>query len=324
MIGTHDVKVTRKRGTSFKFSVHRNITIVRGDSATGKTTLSEMVADHTRLGAESGVTIQCDKPCVALIDSDWRNQLSNTNDSIVFIDEGLKDIKSSDFARTARESSNYYVIFCRVELPNLPYSVDEAYRIKTSSKYHEFVPMYKQGEGHRYSLSRKRPKQDFDVLVTEDSKPGLQFFQRRLENSNVHCETANTNSSVAKWLLDHIDENVFVIADGAAFGPYADRVLKLQAERPDSIAVCLPESFEWLLLDSGIINTSDLATMLESPSNYIESSKHFSWEHFFTEYLRQATMETPLAYNKDKLAEGYMTDANADKVIALIACRNIK
>ena len=48
MIGKHHVKV-RNREAVFEFDLYRNITIVRGNSGTGKTTLFEMIADHTRL-----------------------------------------------------------------------------------------------------------------------------------------------------------------------------------------------------------------------------------------------------------------------------------
>lgn len=181
MIGTHQVRVSRRRGTSFRFEVRRNVTIVRGDSGTGKTTLYEMVADHTRLGDASGVSIQCDKPCVALTDIDWQNQLEQTRDSIVFVDEGFEPLASEAFAHAALGSDNYFVIFSRSELANLPYSVNEVYRIKTSGKFHTFEPLYKRREGERYSLSRVTPKTDFDVLLTEDSKSGLQFFSRRFE-----------------------------------------------------------------------------------------------------------------------------------------------
>lgn len=253
MRGAYQVRVSRKRGTSFRFTVQRNITIVRGDSGTGKTTLYEMVADYTRLGTQSGVTVQCDRPCVALTDIDWRNQLSRISDSLVFVDEGLEEVASDAFAAAARESSNYYIIFCREELPNLPYSVNEVYRIKTSGKYHSFVQMYKEGDHYQYSQSRVKPKHDFDVLLTEDSKSGLQFYSNRFKGSKVRCETAGTNSGILKWLLNHAGTHVFVIADGAAFGPYVDRVLKLQKESPDYVTVCLPESFEWLLLKSGVV-----------------------------------------------------------------------
>lgn len=61
MTGTHHVEV-KNRDAVFKFDLYRNITIVRGDSGTGKTTLYEMIADYTRLKEASGVNVSCDKP----------------------------------------------------------------------------------------------------------------------------------------------------------------------------------------------------------------------------------------------------------------------
>ena len=324
MIGTHQVRVSRRRGMSFRFEVRRNVTIVRGDSGTGKTTLYEMVADHTRLGDASGVSIQCDKPCVALTDIDWQNQLEQTRDSIVFVDEGFEPLASEAFARAVFGSDNYFVIFSRSELANLPYSVNEAYRIKTSGKFHTFEPLYKRKEGERYSLSRVTPKTDFDVLLTEDSKSGLQFFSHRFEDKELRVETSASNSKIMTWLLDHSDERVFVVADGAAFGPYADRVLKLQRERPENITVCLPESFEWLLLKSGIVKSEGLGAVLEDPSAHIESASYATWERFFAALLVELTRGTPFAYKKAELAEAYLVPANASRAMALIACRNVR
>lgn len=324
MKDSYKVKVSRRRGTTFEFTVRRNITIVRGDSGTGKTTLYDMVADYTRLGDRSGVTVQCERPCVALTDIDWRNQLAGIAGSIVFIDEGMEDLPTEDFARAVRDSDNYYVIFTRSELPCLPYSVNEIYRIKTSGKFHSLVPMYKELEGHRYSLSRAKANQDFDVLLTEDSKSGLQFFEARFDGEKLHCESAQSNTKILDWLCSHDDDPVFVIADGAAFGPYADRVLKYQKEHPHEVTVCLPESFEWLLLSSGVVKADGVEENLASPENYVDSAKYMSWEQFFTSVLSDATKGTPLAYNKGRIAKGYLAPANADKVMALIAFRNVR
>ena len=60
MTGTHHIEV-KNRDAVFKFDLHRNITIIRGDSGTGKTTLYEMIADYTRLQQASGVNLSCDK-----------------------------------------------------------------------------------------------------------------------------------------------------------------------------------------------------------------------------------------------------------------------
>lgn len=324
MKGTYEVRVTRRRGTSYRFTIRRNITIVRGDSASGKTTLFGMIADHARLGDKSGVNVQCDVPCVALADSDWRNQLAGFSNSIVFIDEGLRDLLTDDFARAVRGSSNYFIIITRADLPALPYSVDEIYQIKMSGKYHSLVPCYLERGRHRYALAKATPKADFDVLLTEDSKSGLQFFEKRLAETGVFCSSAKTNAAILSWLDLHLDSHVFVVADGAAFGAFADRVLKLQDSHRDNITVCLPESFEWLLLASGLIKSDEVSKALAAPSDYVDSSEHMSWEQFFTDLLKKETKGTSFEYGKANLAEAYSMEENASKVMALIACRNIR
>ena len=107
MRGTHHIEV-KNRDAVFKFDLQRNITIVRGDSGTGKTTLFDMIADYTRLHDASGVNISCDKPCVALIDLDWQHQLESISDSIVFIDEGAEYLKTKEFARICSAEQQAY------------------------------------------------------------------------------------------------------------------------------------------------------------------------------------------------------------------------
>lgn len=246
MRGTHHVEV-KNRDAVFKFDLFRNITIVRGNSGTGKTTLFEMISDFTRLREASGVNLSCDKECVALIDIDWKNQLRYISDSIVFIDEGAEYIKTKEFAKTIKDTDNYYVIFNRENLHDLPYSVDEIYEIKASGKYHSFTKMFKSGSKHIYSGGRLK----CDTVLSEDSKSGYQFYRNFFDGSGTECFSSESNSAIFKWLKEHEDKKVFVIADGAAFGSEIDRILKLRSIA--NIRLCLPESFEWLILKSGLI-----------------------------------------------------------------------
>ena len=87
MKGNHKIEVRSGR-VVFTIELERNITILRGDSATGKTTLVEMLQAYETYGRQSGVTVSCDKPCRVLSGVNWELQLSATHDSIVFVDEG--------------------------------------------------------------------------------------------------------------------------------------------------------------------------------------------------------------------------------------------
>lgn len=133
-----------------------------------------------------------------------------------------------------------------------------------------------------------------------------------------------TNSAILGWLDRHLDDRVFVVADGAAFGCYADRVLKLQDIRRDAVTVCLPESFEWLLLNSGVISGLDTKAVLEAPEAFADSEKFKSWEDFFYKYLRETTGDSVYHYDKDCIPEAFCTGSNSAKVMALIACRNVR
>ena len=62
MRGKHRVIVQNNR-LHYEFEIKRNITIIRGDSATGKTTLINMLRQAENLGNSSGIEVSCDVPC---------------------------------------------------------------------------------------------------------------------------------------------------------------------------------------------------------------------------------------------------------------------
>ena len=60
MKGKHLVTV-QNRKLYYRFEIERNINIIKGDSATGKTTLVEMIRTYGDNGDQSGVQLICDK-----------------------------------------------------------------------------------------------------------------------------------------------------------------------------------------------------------------------------------------------------------------------
>ena len=146
MKGKHKIEVRSGR-VVFTIELERNITILRGDSATGKTTLVEMLQAYETYGRQSGVTVSCDKPCRVLSGVNWELQLNATHDSIVFVDEGSTFVSSLDFARAIQHSDNYYVLVTREDLSTLPYSVNAILKLKkTTSRfkrtYNKAYPVY--------------------------------------------------------------------------------------------------------------------------------------------------------------------------------------
>ena len=104
----------------YKFTIRRNITVVCGDSATGKTTLIEMIQEYNNNGSDSGVSISCDKECVVLSGRSWQQDLKRISGAIVFIDEGNRFMLTDEFAQAIKKTDNYYVLITRECLPNIP------------------------------------------------------------------------------------------------------------------------------------------------------------------------------------------------------------
>ena len=174
MKGTHRVIIQNKR-VRYDFELRRNLTVLRGDSATGKTTLIDMVQEHINNGSDSSIELLCDKSCYVLDGATWKGQLSEMRDSIVFIDEGNFFVYSDAFSEAIQETDNYYVIVSRESLPNLPYSAEEIYGIRMSGRYGGLKQCY--NEFYRI-YGRSLPEETVapDTVITEDTNAGYQFF----------------------------------------------------------------------------------------------------------------------------------------------------
>lgn len=315
MKGMHHIVIQNKR-IRFAFSIKRNITIIRGDSATGKTTLFSMIEEYGNLGKDSGVQIQCDKACVALSGKYWQETLENIHDSIVFVDEDSKFLKTKDFAKKIRNSNNYYVLITRENLPALPYSVEEIYGIHCSGKYMDTRQVY--NLFYKIYSETNPGKILVKSLVTEDSQAGFTFFSQVAMTRGICCESAGGKSNILgilqKRLLDKQQKETLVIADGAAFGPEMAHISQLLRGNVN-IKLYLPESFEWLLLYADILNKPSIRKKLEEAENYIESEKYFSWERYFTDLLMEETKDSPYPYDKSNLKDFYLQDKLVQKVL---------
>ena len=109
-------------------------------------------------------------------------------------------------------------------------------------------------------------------------------------------------------------KKILVIADGAAFGSEIDRVLQVINERKN-VALYLPESFEWLIMDADILKDNIVRSILSEPSEYVESKLYFSWERFFTAVLIEQTKDTYLAYAKRKLNPAYLSGTIKESIL---------
>lgn len=314
MRGKHTI-IVRNRRVQFTIELERNITIICGNSATGKTTLIGMLRDYEAQGRQSGVMVESDRPCHVLTSVDWENRLRAMQNSFVFIDEGNAFVNSKAFASAIMGTSNYYVLITRESLYQLPYSVEAVLELRETSRQGKFTC------NQSYPYYKILPHQDetfskVDCILTEDSNAGYQMFAHIGEINGKPCMSAQGKSNIYKKLEESQGERILVVADGAAFGADMERVYQFQKYHPFDVTLYLPESFEWLVLKAGIIRTEESEEIIENPSEHIESADYFSWEQFFTALLVRLTADQEyMRYNKQRLPEFYLQDGNVEKFL---------
>ena len=112
-------------------------------------------------------------------------------------------------------------------------------------------------------------------------------------------------------------EETCIIADGAAIGAEMN-LLSNKIEEKQNVHLYLPVSFEWLILNSDLLQDKEVRKILENPEDYIDSTEFFSWEQYFTKLLIQKTEGTYLQYKKAKLNPSYLQDKNKNKILESI------
>ena len=171
MTGQYEIEVYNNR-VHYSLTIRRNITIIQGDSATGKTALINLISQYEANGASSGITLICEKSCVNLSGSNWQAYLSTLHDCIVFVDEGAPFIRSREFASAIKGSDNYYVLIYRDALPELPYSIEEIYGLQTVRPSQKYVTA-KRVYNEMVHLYNSAPNQAIrpTTVVTEGNGP---------------------------------------------------------------------------------------------------------------------------------------------------------
>ena len=132
------------------FSIRRNITIIKGDSATGKTTLLRILYEYLRIGRQSGYAVSTNASYYVYIRDevgrDWKDALYPLKNTVIFIEENNEFVFTKVFASYVKESGNYFVFVTRAPLKMLPYSIHEIItdgkRTDIKESYHEFTPLY--------------------------------------------------------------------------------------------------------------------------------------------------------------------------------------
>ena len=137
--------------------------------------------------------------------------------------------------------------------------------------------------------------------------------------ANKKVITSYGNAKIVNTVLSSDGKNLFVIADGAAFGPLIEDFISMfDNESSKCVVLWAPESFEYLIIKSGVLGDNRFKDILENTSNYVDSKYYVSWERYFTDLLVDSTKDSYKAYSKDTLNAFYLKELVVDKIATTI------
>lgn len=288
--GTKHILIKTNR-IQYDIELNRRITVIKGDSASGKSHLYQLVKDSNKLDS-------------VICKSEWKVNvfeyyydrvdmldvmLSQYENQILFIDEDSSLISTKEFLDLVFKYNIWFVFITRDDFDlKIPYSIEEVYKIKNSGKYHYL---------EKYYDSTINSKTNLKKLITEDKKSGYLLFSRL----DYDCESADGNSNMVSIINNTDYYGCTFIFDSANFGQYFQPLYRLAVlGKIDLISV---ESFEYMLLKSSLFKKDkEVQDVLLAPQDYV-TSDFKTWENFFEHFLNYIMMKhSGRGYSKSKLS----------------------
>lgn len=130
---------------TYEFELYDKYTLLKGDSAKGKTSLFKLIADYYR----APDSVQCtgykklrDLPFTKEI-SEIKSALYSNSEYVFIMDENHPLLQMKGFEQLLKQSDNYFIIISREEIfKDLPIHLHSIVTIKESGTFHTFEPLY--------------------------------------------------------------------------------------------------------------------------------------------------------------------------------------
>lgn len=170
MVGKYHLRIEDKK-VRYDLDIKRKYTLIKGSSAMGKTYLRDIIDDE-------GTVITCRLNVIALEKNElsYKSTLKDVSNSIIIIDEDVRGMTTKEFADLSKESDNYFIIFSRKKLASIPISLEEVYEFTSITKYNNINVPYTLTRLENLYYDLDTDKVTPELLITEDSKSGNQFF----------------------------------------------------------------------------------------------------------------------------------------------------
>ncbi len=162
-----------------------------------------------------------------------------------------------------------------------------------------------------------RGSDNYYVIVTRESLPNLPYSVEEIYGIRESGKYASLKQTYHEFFriygredaLKPVKVKQMIVEDSNAGYEFFAGLLKTGGDKVIS-AGGKSNIFAELLKRQG----QNLKQCLDRPEDFIESSRHFSWERFFTDVLVSATKDSYLQYFKRKLNEVYLHKDISEKI----------
>lgn len=303
MKGKYHIEVSNRK-LLYQLDIERKVTVIKGKSGTGKTTLIRMLQGYLEQGNKSGIKVINESNVQITVftpTTNWERDLQELKNHIIFMDEAVDYLYTKGFQTEFAKTDNYLVVISRSgKFAHLPYAVNSIYELRTEKNQGtHLTKMYR-------LYNEKRMMLEADNVITEDANAGREMMECIFPCKVV---AAAGNGKVAAEIQKVIKTpgNLCIIVDGAAFGGFISRVMALVKIRGNA-CVFAPESFEYLILSTDNYSRF-LKDELKQTWNYCDSSEFLTWERYFTVLLDTICFENfGFHYSKSKLNDSFKNE----------------
>lgn len=134
MKGRYSIEIASRK-VLYKLEMERKVTVIKGDSGTGKTSMIRLVSDYLDLGKDSGIIIKKSAEFGMKVfrnTTDWGTELTELHNAVVFIDEDVRFLYDRNFQIMFQTADCYAVIVSRSGMfQQLPYAINSVYEFRT-------------------------------------------------------------------------------------------------------------------------------------------------------------------------------------------------
>ena len=212
----------------FHCELKRRITVFRGDSGTGKSSLIEYLSSEDDM-----VDKICDLQIVPVPNAALAmNVLESSRNAVVLFDD-LRITESSNFVKMCSEclvKNNLYVVLINREFSNFDSNRENTKYAKISISVTEIYDFKNDGGVNHWLEPIKLPTtedySDVDCILVEDKGYDFKFFDNYLSNVT---KSSDGKSSLLKDTLQNAQRSskVLVMIDLAGFGCHWDQFEKI-------------------------------------------------------------------------------------------------